>query len=70
MYIGIHVFFSGLIKLEVSKNLQILSFMKTRPVCAELFHMDRQTDRLIAWLSDWWTGRRTERQMDRKTGRK
>jgi len=40
MYIGLHVFFSGLIKLEFSKNLQMLRFMKIRPVCAELFHMD------------------------------
>lgn len=40
MYIGFHVFFSGLIKPEFSKNLQMLRSMKIRPVRAELFHMD------------------------------
>jgi len=28
-----------------SKNTQIENFMKIRPVGAELFHMDRETDR-------------------------
>jgi len=34
-----------LMKLEFSKNPQISSFMKIRPVGAELFHADGRTDR-------------------------
>jgi len=34
-----------LMKLEFSKNSQISNFMEIRPVGAELFHADRQTDR-------------------------
>jgi len=53
MYIGLHVkiplFLSNLNKTlyfpdRVSKNTQISDFIKIRPVAAELFHADRQTD--------------------------
>jgi hypothetical protein len=53
MYIGLHVkyplFLSDFNELNFlntfSKNIQISNFMKIRPVGAELFHEDRQTER-------------------------
>ena len=54
MYVGLHVqypLFLSDIKLEFyqqffgKKNLEISNFMQIRPVGAELFRADRQTDR-------------------------
>jgi len=44
-----------------SKNIQLPSFMKIRPLGAELFHANGRTDRR--------TGRETDRRIDRQTGR-
>ena len=48
MYIGPHVqyplFLPILIKLQHSKNIQILNFMKIRPVGDKIFHADERTD--------------------------
>jgi len=53
MYIGLHVQYRyccpSLMKLKIfnslSKNTQILNYMKIRPAGAELFNADRRTDR-------------------------
>jgi hypothetical protein len=54
IYIGLHVkcpyCFQILIKLEISQQIfekksEISNFMKIRPVGAELFHADGQTDK-------------------------
>ena len=53
MYIGLHVkhplflsdFNEAWISYKCSKNTQTSNFMKIRPVGAELFHTDIQTDR-------------------------
>jgi len=29
---------------QISKNMQVADFMRSRPVVAEMFHADRQTD--------------------------
>ena len=54
MYIGLHVNYElflldfnkkGFFSTDFRKVLKILNFMKIRPVVAELFHMDGETDR-------------------------
>ena len=63
MYIGLHVKYplflrdfneKGIFSTGFSKNTEIANFTKIRPVGAELFRADEQTDRLDEANTRFW----------------